>query len=287
MIDRWIKTYEKLLKWEWYGDPLMVATLIHLLLKANWKDKKWRGVDVKRGQLITSRTRLAEEIGLTERQLRTCLERMQETGEIACETTNRYTIITICNYDIYQDKTEAQRPAERPAESQTNDQQTTNKRPTGSQQTTTPIEYIESIEGQDPKNIYNPLPHARAREIGIEAFGSFSNVFLYPGEHRALVETYGQVPTDKAVDDLSCKIAEGDDQAINSRNHYATLDRWLRYQRETGKVNMTSTAADPFAEREKDLRIVWKATSEKGKQEYLDTHEGLLPWDYERKHKQQ
>lgn len=150
MTDRWIKTYEKLLKWEWYGDPLMVATLIHLLLKANWKDKKWRGVDVKRGQLITSRTRLAEEIGLTERQLRTCLERMQETGEIACETTNRYTIITICNYDIYQDKTEAQRPAERPAESPTNDQQTTNKRPTGSQQTTTPIEYVDKT-----KNLYN------------------------------------------------------------------------------------------------------------------------------------
>lgn len=286
MTDRWIKTYEKLLKWEWYGDPLMVATLIHLLLKANWKDKKWRGVDVKRGQLITSRTRLAEEIGLTERQLRTCLERMQETGEIACETTNRYTIITICNYDIYQDKTEAQRPAERPAESPTNDQQTTNKRPTGSQQTTTPIEYIESIEGQDPKNIYNPLPHARAREIGIETFGSFSNVFLYQGEHRQLVETYGQVLTDKAVDDLSCKIAEGDEQALNSRNHYATLDRWLRYKRETGKVPLTSTAADPMTEREKILRIAWDATSEEGRQEYLDDHEGLLPWEYERKHQQ-
>ena len=112
-------------------------------------------------------------------------------------------------------------------------------------------------------------------------------MFLYPGENRALVETYGQELTDKAIDDLSCKIAEGDEQALNSRNHYATLDRWLRYKRETGKVTMTSTAADPFAEREKDLRIVWKATSEKGKQEYLDTHEGLLPWDYERKHKQQ
>lgn len=287
MTDRWIKTYEKLLKWEWYGDPIMVATWIHLLLKANWCDKKWRGVNVKRGQLITSRTRLAEEIGLTERQLRTCLERMQETGEIACETTNRYTIITICNYDIYQDKADAQRPAERPAESQTNDQQTANKRPTSGQQTTTPIEYIESIEGQDPKKIYNPLPHARAREIGIEAFGSFSNVFLYPSEHRTMTENYGQDLTDKAIDDLSCKIAEGDEQALNSRNHYATLDRWLRYKRETGKVTMTSTADDPFAEREKDLRIVWKATSEKGKQEYLDTHEGLLPWDYERKHKQQ
>lgn len=279
MIDRWIKTYEKLLKWEWYGDPLMVATLIHLLLKANWKDKKWRGVNVKRGQLITSRTRLAEEIGLTERQLRTCLERMQETGEIACETTNRYTIITICNYDIYQDKADAQRPAERPAESHTNDQQTTNKRPTGSQQTTTPIEYIESIEGQEPKNIYNPLPHARAREIGIEVFGSFSNVFLFPAEHRTLVETYGQELTDKAVDDLSCKIAEGDEQALNSRNHYATLDRWLRYKRETAKVPLSSAKADPVAQRAKELRDLWNTISEEEQRQHLQAHNNIYPWD--------
>lgn len=161
MFERWVKTYEKLLKWEWYGDPLMVATLIHLLLKANWCDKKWRGVTVKRGQFITSRTRLADEIGLTERQLRTCLERMQSSGEIACETTNRYTIITICNYDIYQDKTEAQRPAERPAESHTNDQQTTNKRPAGGQQTTTTIEDIEEEDNKKKRKkdlSSTPLP---------------------------------------------------------------------------------------------------------------------------------
>ena len=111
-------------------------------------------------------------------------------------------------------------------------------------------------------------------------------MFLYPGEHRQLVETYGQVLTDKAVDDLSCKIAEGDEQALNSRNHYATLDRWLRYKRETAKVPLSSSKADPMTEREKTLRIAWDATSEEGRQEYLDDHEGLLPWEYERKHQQ-
>lgn len=284
MIDRWIKTYEKLLKWEWYGDPLMVATLIHLLLNANWKDKKWRGVDVKRGQLITSRTRLAEEIGLTERQLRTCLERMQETGEIACETTNRYTIITICNYDIYQDKTESQQPAERPAESPTNDKQTTNKRPTGGQQTTTPIEYIEGKEYLRTSRKKESVCPAPAREEFLEPFGLLHNVNIAPEQHRHLVEGYGQEATDATIDDLSCKLADG---TVDSSNHYATLLSWLRYQRRNGgTVPLSSSKADPMAEREKTLRIAWGATSEKGRQEYLEDHEGLLPWEYERKHQQ-
>lgn len=284
MIDRWIKTYEKLLKWEWYGDPLMVATLIHLLLKANWKDKKWRGVDVKRGQLITSRTRLAEEIGLTERQLRTCLERMQETGEIACETTNRYTIITICNYDIYQDKETAQRPAERPAESPTNDQQTTNKRPTGSQQTTTPIEYIEGKEYLRTSRKKESVCPAPAREEFLETFGVLGNVKMKAAEYRALVEDYGQQVTDDTIDDLSCKLADG---SVDSSNHHATVLGWLRYQRRNGgPVPLSSSKADPMTEKEKILRIAWDATSEEGRQEYLDDHEGLLPWEYERKHQQ-
>lgn len=284
MTDRWIKTYEKLLKWEWYGDPLMVATLIHLLLKANWKDKKWRGVNVKRGQLITSRTRLAEEIGLTERQLRTCLERMQETGEIACETTNRYTIITICNYDIYQDKADAQRPAERPAESPTNDQQTTNKRPTGSQQTTTPIEYIERKEYLKTSRKKESVSDAPAREEFLETFGVLDNVHMAAEQYRHLVEDYGKEATDETIDDLSCKLADG---TADSSNHYATLLSWLRYQRKNGgPVPLTSTAADPMTEREKTLRIAWDATSEEGRREYLEDHEGLLPWEYERKHQQ-
>ena len=150
MTDRWIKTYEKLLKWEWYGDPIMVATWIHLLLKANWSDKKWRGITINRGQLITSRTRLSDEVGTSEQQTRTCLERLQNSGEITCEATNRYTIITICNYESYQGTRETEQPAEQPTEQLINNQQATNKRPTKRQQTTTPIEYIDKT-----KNLYN------------------------------------------------------------------------------------------------------------------------------------
>lgn len=222
MTDRWIKTYEKLLKWEWYGDPIMVATWIHLLLKANWCDKKWRGITIKRGQLITSRTRLADEVGTSEQQTRTCLERLQSSGEITCEATNRYTIITICNYESYQGAKNIEQPAEQPTKTPTNNHQITNKQPTSHQQSTTPIELLDN---QD----YLKTPRKRESDaparVGAEYFGQFKNVELLPQEHRTLVETYGEQLTNETIEDLSSKLAEG---SVATIYHYATLDRWLR-----------------------------------------------------------
>lgn len=80
----------------------MVHLFLHLLLKANSEDKRWQGMEVKRGQVITGRMRLIEETGISERKIRTCLERLKDTGEIEIQSSNRFSVITICNYDIYQ-----------------------------------------------------------------------------------------------------------------------------------------------------------------------------------------
>lgn len=57
----WIKTYRQLTEWEWYGDSQMVHLLIHLILMANHIDQNWRGITIKRGQLLTSRSKLTAE----------------------------------------------------------------------------------------------------------------------------------------------------------------------------------------------------------------------------------
>ena len=271
MFERWVKTYEKILDWEWGDDPYIFTFFVKLTLLVNVSTKRWHGRTIKRGQLLTSMRHLEDKFGWSHHTIQRVLDALQTTGEITVESNKEGTLITVVNYAKYQGEGVANTAT-----------------PSATPSATQPATNIRNIEckKEDPKNIYNPLPHARAREIGIEAFGSFSNVFLYPGEHRTLVETYGQVLTDKAVDDLSCKIAEGDEQALNSRNHYATLDRWLRYKRDTAKVPLSSSKADPMTEREKTLRIAWDATSEEGRKEYLDDHEGLLPWEYERKHQQ-
>ena len=123
-MSGFIKTYRSLLNWEWYGNPDMVALWIHLLLSANYEDKRWKGSIIRRGQFVTSLHSLSEQTGISIRSLRTCLERLKQTGEIEEKTTNKFRIITICNFDSYQS-------IERSTDKQpTNNRQTTDKQPT-------------------------------------------------------------------------------------------------------------------------------------------------------------
>lgn len=101
-MSGWIKLHRKLKEWEWYQDSQMVHLFIHLLFKANYEPKKWRGVDMSRGQLLTGRKQLSNETGISEQSIRTCLERLRSTNELTIKSTNSFSIITVCNYDSYQ-----------------------------------------------------------------------------------------------------------------------------------------------------------------------------------------
>lgn len=51
-MSGWIKLHRKLLDWEWYSDTNCRLLFIHCLLKANFEDTKWRGVDIKKAHLF-------------------------------------------------------------------------------------------------------------------------------------------------------------------------------------------------------------------------------------------
>ena len=99
----WIKIYRSLLYWEWTDVPEMVALWVRLIILATHEDTQWHGVNVSRGQLVTTTAKLASESGLTLKQVRTCLARLKESGQIVIETANKYTKITVCKYDDYQE----------------------------------------------------------------------------------------------------------------------------------------------------------------------------------------
>lgn len=80
----------------------MVHLYIHLLINANNEDGEWRGIKVKKGQIITGLHSLNSKTHISIRKLRTCLDRLEKTGEIDIQTTNKYSLITICKYDTYQ-----------------------------------------------------------------------------------------------------------------------------------------------------------------------------------------
>lgn len=135
----WIKLHRKILDWEWYKHPYIFSVFLHLILSANHENKQWQGVEIKRGQLITSLDSLYFQLNynrktgkltkcgkkISIRNIRTALSKLKLTKEIAIETTSKYTLITINNYDRYQ------------AIDKPNDKQVTNKRQTSDKQVTT------------------------------------------------------------------------------------------------------------------------------------------------------
>lgn len=89
-------------EWGWYHNPNMLAFWVHLLVEANYKDGEWEGITIKRGQLVTSMTELAKDVGLSYQEVRTILKRLGASGEVRSRTIGKRTILTICNYDDYQ-----------------------------------------------------------------------------------------------------------------------------------------------------------------------------------------
>ena len=102
MAEGWIKLYRKITEWEWYTVPSMAHLFIHLLFLANQKSKRWKGIVIKRGQLVTSATRLAEQTGLDKRTVCKNLKRLEETEEITKTNNYHYSLITITKFDYYQ-----------------------------------------------------------------------------------------------------------------------------------------------------------------------------------------
>ena len=119
-MSGWIKLHRKILDWEWYSDPNTFRVFLHLMLKANHKEKRFKGIELIKGSVVTSRDILAMETGLSVRQVRTALDKLKSTNEVAIKTSSKGTIIQLVNYDKYQLET-SEATNERPA----NDQQTT------------------------------------------------------------------------------------------------------------------------------------------------------------------
>lgn len=165
----WIKIFRELLQWEWFEKAEMVQLFIYLLLKASCEDKQWQGITIKRGQLVTSNGSMRRDLKLSEQQIRTCIKRLISTGEITYQSTNRYVIITICNYDKYQ---ENKSTANEPINEQANTLPTDEQRAINEQTTTSKeiknirnkeISISEDIDTKKSRKAASPSASAEAQ----------------------------------------------------------------------------------------------------------------------------
>lgn len=159
MNTGWIKIYRSLLYWEWADVPEMVALWVRLIIRATHEDTQWHGVTISRGQIVTTTAKLAAESGLSPQQVRTCLDRLKASNQINTQTTNKYTIITICKYEAYQE-TET-------TEQQTNGKQTTRKQQTNNTQATSisRIKEQEELINKPPTPLQGDAPEQPEKPI--------------------------------------------------------------------------------------------------------------------------
>ena len=101
-MSGFIKIHRKLKEWEWYSDTNVFRLFMHLLLNANYKDKQWRGITIKRGQLVVGIKSFGLQIGLTWQETRTAINKLKRTGELTTKATNKNTLVTLVNFEFYQ-----------------------------------------------------------------------------------------------------------------------------------------------------------------------------------------
>lgn len=133
----WIKLFRKFREWEWYQDSNTKDLFLEILLTANTVDKKWHGIEIKRGQLLTSRIKLSNILGISEQSVRTSLTKLKSTNEITIKSTNRYTLITVNKFNDYQQLTN----------------KLTNNQPTTNQQLTTTKNIKNKENNKEEKSV--------------------------------------------------------------------------------------------------------------------------------------
>ena len=84
-----------------------LAVFLHLLMEATHKQRKvgvtgGRVITLKRGQVITGRKRLAEQLNLTERKIRTAMGLLIGLEIVTSKATSTYSVVTVLNYNKYQ-----------------------------------------------------------------------------------------------------------------------------------------------------------------------------------------
>lgn len=166
-------------------------------MRANYKEREVLHDgslhSIKEGQFITGRKVLARELNSTEQKIRSRIALLEKMGNIVVKSTNKFSIITVVNWEQYQ--------------TERND--LTNKQPTDNQQITTD----------------NKVNKVNKKLASKKPYGEFQQVRLTDVEKEKFIDSYGHSQAKALLTEL--------DQYLEStgkkyKSHYATLLAWAR-----------------------------------------------------------
>lgn len=255
MDGGWIKLHRKMLKWEWYQDANTKIVFLHLLLKANYEENRWLGNTIEVGEVPTSISAMSKDLGLSVKEIRTAIEHLKQTGEVAIRKANGTargtSIIKVCNYGLYQclDDSEGQalRQTDGQAKGQPKGKQGASEGQANGKQRATLKEINnirnKEIEEEKKKDI------RVAQEKPKQPYGEFENVTLTNEEFNKLINEFGTEKTMLAIDYLGSYKLE---KPYTTKSDYLTLRRWVfkaveeREQKRYGGAKKPQTDEDFF-----------------------------------------
>ena len=170
LASGYVRVYRSLAENPIWRNASYLRIWLYLLFEANWKDRQLMdGTVIKRGSLATGRVTISLHTKTTEQTVRSCLKCLISTNMITIESTKRGSIVSICNYDIYQPLVANNQPTEKPADQPTANQQVTNSQPTGNQ----------------PTNHSEEVKKGRRKEKNIAAGAASGSLFDPQGDQDA------------------------------------------------------------------------------------------------------
>jgi len=148
-----VKLHRSITTWEWYDDPNTMRLFIHLLLTVSIKTSDWHGETIERGERIYSRKLLSKELNMSEQNIRTALNHLKSTNEITVRTTRKYSVVTVNNFEKYQEVPSS----------------ITNHQPTGNQRLTNSQPQYKKVEEDNKKEKEKSGALAQMSEGELEA----------------------------------------------------------------------------------------------------------------------
>lgn len=91
----------KIITWKFHQDSNTVNTLIHLLALSNDKETIFQGMRIGVGQVVMTKMELAQLVGLSYKQMRVCIERLEQCNIIRVNTNHHTTVFSVLQSDLY------------------------------------------------------------------------------------------------------------------------------------------------------------------------------------------
>jgi len=106
--DGWICLHRKALSNGWLRNHKLWVFWCYCLLKASHKENKvmigTQQVTLQPGQFVFGRKTASKETGLSEQSIRTYVHNLYTWGNLTIKSTNKYSLITVVNWELYQSK---------------------------------------------------------------------------------------------------------------------------------------------------------------------------------------